>query len=206
MKINKKIVCIVLVVLLVSGLWVWQYNSLNQYYQEMDQSGVIRYQMGEDVPFEEDFIEWNVPANGYYICVDDFEILNYHEYLDNVNFDVEPVFDSDGIALVHITLRNENSTDSGIFLSDFCLHGIDSVQGMDWQILIAANPILNGGHGIQLKQGTQEKFVLPFYIREKNFGNDTWRNLEDYTFYLRVTSFPMQKDIELELTNFDFTP
>jgi len=206
MKTRNKALIAVLAILVVSALWVWRYTALNQYYQGLDQSSVVRYQMNEKVPFETDFVEWNVPANGYYISVDGFEILDYHDYMDNAPFELEPMLDSDGIALVHITLRNEDSTDPGIFLSDFCLHGIDSVQGMDWEILTAANPILNGGHGIQLKQGTQEEFVLPFYIRKDSFGNDTWNHLQDYSFYLRVTSFPTQKDIALELTNFDFNP
>lgn len=206
MKNSKKTIFAVIVILLVSVLWLWRYTTLNQYYQELNQSSVVCYQMDDEVPFGTDYIEWNVPANGYYISVDGFEILDYQEYLDAAPFDLEPVLESDGIALVHITLRNENSTDPGIFLSDFSLHGIDSVQGMDWQILTAANPILNGGHGIQLKQGTQEQFVLPFYIRKDSLGSDTWNSLEDYTFYLRVTSFPTQKDIELELTNFNFNP
>ena len=206
MERNKKAIYVLLSILLVTALWVWRYTTLNQYYQELNQSSVIYYQMCEEFPFETDYVEWDVPANGYYISVDSFEILDYHEYLDNAPFELKPMHDSEGIALVHIILRNENSTDPGIFLSDFCLHGIDSVQGMDWQVLTAANPILNGGHGIRLRQGTQEEFVLPFFIRKDNFGSDTWNNLEDYTFYLRVTSFPTQKDIELKLSNFNFNP
>ena len=124
MKTRNKALIAVLAILVVSALWVWRYTALNQYYQGLDQSSVVRYQMNEEVPFETDFIEWNVPANGYYISVDGFEILDYHDYLDNAPFALEPMLDSDGIALVHITLRNEDSNDSGIFLSDFCLHGM----------------------------------------------------------------------------------
>lgn len=206
MKKSTKLILSITIILFISVLWVWRYISLNQYYQELDQSSVVYYQMGEEVPFETDFVEWDVPANGYYVSVDAFEILDYKEYLDSAPFSLEPMFDSDGIALVYITLRNVDSTDPGIYLSDFCLHGIDSVQGMDWQTLIAANPILNGGLGIQLRQGTEEQFVLPFYIRADNFGDDTWNNLDNYTFFLRITSFPTQKDIELKITNFDFIP
>lgn len=195
-KHKKNIV--LLAFILLTSLWAWRYRAVNSYYSQMDKSSIQYFSMNEDVPFGDDFIEWQVDANGYYIRVNQFEILDYDEYMEENCFEFAPMLEPEKIALVHITLRNDNSNSEGIYLTDFVLHGIDSYQGMDWQALVAANPILAGGFGIQLAPGTQEEFVLPYYIKKDSFGIGTWVNIDDYTFYLRVTAFPTQKDIVID--------
>ncbi len=197
---RKRAVILCAGLLVLSALWFWRYKTLNQYYSQLDSSSVRYFDMGEAVPFENDYIEWEESAAGYFIQVDQFKIQEYDQYLEEASIQIDPMLNSEKIALVYITLRNEDNSDSVIFLSDFCLHGMDSIQGMDWQLLTAVNPILNNGHGIQLRPGSQEQFVLPFYIKKDSFGSDTWAHLEGYTFYLRVTAFPTQKDIRLEVT------
>lgn len=195
---KKQKILALLAFILLATLWAWRYRAVNNYYEQMDNSRIQYFPMNEDVPFGEDFIEWKQAANGYYIRVNRFEILGYEAYLEEKGFTFLPMLPAERIALVHITLKNENSDADGIFLTDFVLHGIDSYQGMDWQTLAAANPILADGFGIQLEPGSQQELVLPYYIKKDSFGINTWRNIEDYTFYLRITSFPTQKDIVID--------
>lgn len=52
------------------------------------------------------------------------------------------------MALVHITLFNDNSVAECVMLSEFKLHGVDNYVGLDWDILTAANPVLQGIMGL----------------------------------------------------------
>lgn len=198
---KQKKITVLFALVLLTVLWTWQYITVNNYYAQMDKSSIQYFPMNEDVPFGDDFIEWNEQANGYYVRVNRFEILDYDEYWEENCFNHAPMLEAEKIALVHITLRNDDSNSAGIYLTDFVLHGIDSYQGMDWEALTAANPILAGGFGIRLASGTQQEFVLPYYIKMDSFGIDTWRNIENYPFYLRITAFPTQKDIVLNENN-----
>lgn len=198
-KYRRRILGSVFIVLL-SALWIWRYYTINEYYQSLDQSSIPYYSMGEEVYFEDDFITLHESANGYSICVDDFKIVDYAEYINSLPEEIEPDYPSDKLGLVTITLRNHSNAEDAIFLSSFTMHGIDSYQGMDWQLLTASNPVLGEGHGIRLREGMEMQFILPFVLRKEFFGFDTWAHLENYQFYLQVTTFPAEKTICLSIS------
>lgn len=87
---------------------------------------------------------------------------------------------------------------SSDMLTDLALHGVDNYVGLDWELLTKLNPVLQGNFGIHLSPNTEYQLVLPFDLQKAFFGSDTWRHLDKYSMYLHMTSFPMEKDIEVQ--------
>lgn len=198
MKIRKSI-CVLCVLALGFFLWFGQYTRLNDYYRSLSDKQTEFYEMGEVVSFGEDYLAKDMCVNGYLIRVDRFEILDYLDYCSNAGFSPSDfTTNPEKIALVYITLFNDNSSAEGIMLTEFDLHGIDNYAGMNWEILLAANPVLEGNYGIRLSSGTEYSLVIPFDLNREYYGTDTWANLDTYQFYFRITDFPTEKDIRVQ--------
>ena len=192
---------LIAVVILFSLFWVWRYVTLNEYYDSICNIDKTVYYSGEIVPFGEDRIGGYNQADGYSIRVNSFSMVDYISYIKDSEISVDNQFASpEKIALVYITLINDNSDAEGVMLTDLQLHGIDNYIGMDWDLLYEINPILQGNPGICLPHNTEVDLILPFDVYRSYFGSRTWRQLDDYTWYLRITSWPTQKDIQVQST------
>lgn len=101
------------------------------------------------------------------------------------------------LVLVTVTLVNETCEPNPIMSTDMILRGVDSVKPMDWDVLVQANPILNGNTGIALAPGTYCQLVLPFALNEHYFNHRTWHNLNNYQLFLQVTNSPTIKEIQV---------
>lgn len=195
---NKIIIRVVFVLVLVV-CWTWRYISLNQFYDGISDVESAVFQMGQSVPFEDDRIGGYSQAEGYFICVDSFRIEEYEAYVESNDISFERPFAApEKIALVSVTLSNSTSEAEGVMLIDLQLHGIDNYVGMDWEMLYALNPILEGNPGIRLPHNTEVQLVLPFDLYRNYFGSFTWNNLSDYEWFLRVTAWPTEKDIRVQ--------
>ncbi len=188
---------IALTVSLLSGLWFWRYISLNNHYNKISDQTRHIYPAGEIVPFGEDFIDKDLCVNGYALRVEKFEIVDGKSYIDSLE---EKIYGSrpDKIALVYITLFNEDSDAPGVMLPTLRLYGVDQYSSMNWNLLDALNPVLKGNQGIRLSAGTEYSLVLPYNLFRNEYGTSTWRNLNNYAFFLRITSFPTEKDIKVQ--------
>lgn len=192
---NEKWLVIGVAVIIAAGLWFWCYTSMNAYYDSLDNTIEIQYQTGEIVPFGQNKTAEGNVIEGYSIRVDDMEILEFEDFLQTWEIDPEELNSSpDRVALVYITLFNEDS-DESVFLPELEFHGPDNSVGMNWDILWAVNPELNGYTGIQLSHGQEYEVVLPYSLSRRFFGFYTWNNLDDYGWLLRITSWPEQIDI-----------
>lgn len=191
-KIILYATCTICVVL----CWLLQYSKINKYYEEISNLSVEEYRKGEKVPFETDFIEYGINANGYTICVDKFEITDYTDYIRRSSIETSgKLIKPEKIALVYITLTNVNCASEGIPLTEFSLHGLDSCIPMSWNLLSEMNPVLQGSNGIRLNEGDSYALILPFNLYKRYFKTLVWKNIEDYDFFLRVTAYPTAKDI-----------
>lgn len=189
---------LLLLVLLAFG-WYWRFSSLNRFYWELSQQKTEVYGSQEMVWFEDNYLEKDLQANGYGIRVDSFSIENYHEFMSANSYPIpEGEEPPQRIALVTVTLYNEDSTAPGVMLPELMLHGIDSYSNVDWDVLYMANPILNHKPGIHLEQGRECTLLLPFPLFEKQYNRTTWENMNGYDFFLRTTYYPTAKDIRLE--------
>ena len=199
-KTARRILIAAVVIILTIG-WFWRYISLNAYYDSIapDRDHAC-YGIGDIVPFEDDRMSGGgALAEGYSIRVDDFEILEYTD-LDPEDFAESDASRRDApvrIALVHITLFNEDSDAQGIMLTDLMLYGIDALANMDWSLLTALNPVLEGRYGVRLSPGTELSLVIPYDMYQDVFPA-AWNHLESYPLYLYLTYFPTEKEIRVQ--------
>lgn len=194
---KRRVILFCAAAILLAGGWSWRYVSLNEYYNALSQETREVFALGDVVPFGEDYMTKGVSADGYSLRADRFEIVDYADYAAGLGVEQE-----DGapekLALVYITLFNEDNDGGGIALTAFQLHGMDNYVGLSWDMLTAANPELGDNYGIALSPGTEYELVIPFELDSALFGADTWRHLEDYTFYFQITAYPTEKDIRVQ--------
>ena len=196
MKGMGRIVAFCLIILVLVAGWIWRYCTMNAQYKSSNNELREVYSMGEIVPFGTNYTLQGLQADGYSLRVDSFTIVNYDGFLTEIGLDLETTNNvPEKLALVYITLFNDESTADGVMLTDFWLHGIDNYVSVDPDVLAAINPVLATGYGISLSPGTEYSLIIPFDLPQVLFGNDTWRNIEDYMFYLHITNYPTEKDI-----------
>lgn len=187
----------VLIVLLV-GAWTWRYVTMNQYYDDLDNGNYRLYRSGEFVPFEDDGLDIETDLNGYHVRVDRFEIKSTAECLTEwgVNANADN-FTAQKMALVYITLKNENCDPNPVKLTAMLLRGEDCTAPIQFDLLTAANPVLQGYTQIALDAGKECQIVLPYGLMRTVFSAHTWEHIDEETFYLSVTSTLTQKEIRV---------
>lgn len=195
---KKKTVILLCVIVVLAGLWFWRYTSMNAFYESISLMEERDYQAGEFVPFEDDIIFDKEQANGYYIRVDSMEIVDFDELCRRNQLSSADVPGApDRVALVTITLFNEDNEEDPVTLLSFGMHGLDSSAGMNWDLLMMLNPVLEGHFSVRVEKGSQYQFVLPYNLRQRNFSSSTWNDMENYEWFLRVTTWPTEKDIAI---------
>lgn len=198
MKKAWKTGLLILAGVLLAAAWLWRYLEVNAFYRDLNNTTTEVYGIGEEVPFEDDYIEIKEPAKGYTLRVDDFRIVDYTEFIEEQSFTLPKEYTPpEKLALVYLTLRNIDSTDPGIALLDLGLSGIDRYALIDWDLLPLLNPVLENGYGIALSQGTSYQVVIPYQIY-RYFFSAAWDNLESYPLFFQMTSFPTRKLIQVQ--------
>ncbi len=198
MKRKKQLAILFILMITVIG-WVLRYTTLNLEYKTRFHFQTKTFTSGIRVPFEADYIDIDLQADGYWIEVHDFKIMDYNEYIQSASLTLgDDHTTPDKIALVYATLFNEDSTADGIMLTELQLHGYDVNAYIDWDVLTAANPGLMGNFGIQLTQGTKYDLILPFDLFKRHFSSHAWKHLDESNFFLRITSYPVAKDIQVQ--------
>lgn len=196
---KKKHIAVLMVILLLVVGWTFRYVTMNTYYDSLTTNSKEIYMIGDVVPFEDDMGEMWVNLNGYTVKVERFEILNTEAYIQSLNLEANEYLSlGEKVALVYITLSNENSDAEGVMLTDFSLRGIDNIVNMDWDLLAASNPVLQGNFGISLSPGTDYNLILPYTLQEEYFSTWTWNHIENYNMYLRMTISPTEKVIQVQ--------
>lgn len=194
MKRYGKILIICLVVVL-AGLWFWRYKSMNDYYASLSKQSICYYSMGEFVEVGDNYIGNDNGLNGYGFRVDKFEIVDGNSYCQELNYDGEH---GEKLALISITLRNKGSQE-GIRLTDLSLIGEDNYVGMNWDLLLLANPGLEGSTGIRLSPDTEYSLVIPYDIFQRYFSRKTYKNIEEYPFFFVAAGYPEEQRIQLSI-------
>lgn len=195
---KKHIIVLTIALLLVAG-WVWRYVTMNAYFDSLVTLEKETYQIGDVVPFEDDLGEGSANLNGYSLRVDNFEVQDFDAYVESIAFEPDEYYTpGERVALLYITLFNEDSDADGVMLTDFQLRGVDTIIYLDWDLLTAANPVLGENYGIKLSPGTEYSIVLPYKLQEEFFGSWTWNHFENYNLYFRVTVHPTEKIIEVQ--------
>ena len=193
------IILLLAVALLLTGGWTWRYVTLNQYYEDINSNTQITYSIGENIPFGQDYIDYQLVANGYSICVDHFDIIDLDELSTYIGIDPSQLESNPArIALVSVTIVNDGSTDIGVPLEELELFGIDEWIFLEYELLDLMNPGLEGNSGISLADGTRYQVVLPYGLYKTRFSNHTWANMDNYGFFLQLTTHPTRKIVKLQ--------
>lgn len=199
---KKKKWWIVACVALLAIAWVARYRSLNAFYDARNTETTEVYSMGEEIPFEDDYVEFKDNPKGYTLCVDAFEIVDFDTLLSSLDTSSVDVLSddfqvTDKVALVTFTLRNVDSEAAGILLTDFWLMGIDQNAYLNYDLLPLLNPILQDSYGITMDQGVSYQLTLP-YGMDRYYFSAAWSHLDEYPLYFRMTCYPTQKLIQVQ--------
>lgn len=179
-------------------IWGIRYHAVNTEYNEiLPENPVKIYGVGDWVPFETDFLDYDSSGEGYSIRVDRYEVVSRQEAMERWNADESVQIEAgDKFLIVYVTHRNESGKD-GIMLTDLKMSTVDTNLFMNWGLLSAANKLDDGSYGILLAQGTEHEVILPFSARSFFFSAHTWKHLETEKFYLQVTAYAIKKIIAL---------
>lgn len=105
----------------------------------------------------------------------------------------------DKIALVSVTVSQQNSSAEGFPLTELSLYTTDMLMNMDWDLLGVVNPILDGATGIRLQDGASCDILLPFDLYRYRFTSSEWNGLEQSSIWLQVTNYPTRKIIQVNI-------
>lgn len=197
MKKQNKMILICAAALLLAAAWTWRYITLNRYYQSLSKMREEEYVLGDTVEFGMDFIEDGLSAEGCTIQAESFKIVDYEPYLEEIGYtDDSPGRKPEKLALVTVVLTcGEKPAD--LFLPEFKIHGLDTLVTMNDRLISPINGFPNYANSIYLEPGKTYRLTLPYPLHSYLFGGDTWKNLEDYTFWFQATCYFTEKNIRL---------
>ena len=194
----KRTILIIGISCVLIALWIIRYVTFNAKWRQQNPLPVREiYQLGEMVPLEKDQINGRI-LDGYYVQVNSFEITEYEDYLAEKNISEDIYYPSSSkLAIVKITIYNEDNETEGFAPTDMRLHGFDTFAGVNRWLLIALNPVLEGYAGIMLPPHSKCELIVPFDI-QRHMHINVWDKLEQYEFFLHLTSRPEEKDIKVQ--------
>ena len=190
---KRKLWIVVIALVILAG---WRHWALNKSYQSLfPDSEIKQFPMREWVPFEKDFLDYGSSAEGYSLRADSLELISTEEAKERWGVDPDQEIGAgERMAVVTVTLKGQ-SEETGVMLTDLLLHTGDVNAMMNWDLLVAANPVLAGNYGILLPEERELELYLPFSLTAVLFRKSTWDHMERETFYLKLTSYPTVKEI-----------
>lgn len=197
---KKRIFLISAVIIMLGCLWTIRYNALNDFYDENFAITTEYYQTGDMVPFEENIL-YGESLDGYHIRIDNARLIDRDDFLNeygvtaNSNGDNQP--NDLKICDLQVTIQNTGSEAEGVYFPYLTLHGIDYYGSWDEGLIALANPVLGGNLGLSLETGQEYSIHLIYTIRKESFTNATWKNLLNYPLWLRITQYPVEKEISI---------
>ena len=177
------------------------YKAINQDYRQRWSANTEKtYSVGEIVPIAPDFVGYNLAAEGYMLQVNRFEIVDYRAYTSALQYDgTDRSRIPDKVALVSVTVSQQNSPAEGFPLTELSLYTTDMLMNMDWDLLGVVNPILDGATGIRLQDGASCDILLPFDLYRYRFTSAEWNRLEQSNIWLQVTNYPTRKIVRVNI-------
>ena len=193
--------------ILLSFLWGLRVWKVNKSYPDIPQK---TYKAGEWVNLSGSQMEENDNRDGYYLRIDEKNILSTDEYLnlyaevsEKTEYDElvknQNLWKPDKVHLLTVTLKNESiheSTERGINWSFFYLYEKNRVLDFEPELYGFANRSAEGSPALSLKPGTEKKFYLPYGVYEERMEKDI-RDLEELPFQLIVSLWPGQNLVKV---------
>ncbi|MEI3193716.1 MAG: hypothetical protein V8S22_07225 [Lachnospiraceae bacterium] len=203
----KKKKILIMGAILLSFLWGLRVWKVNKSYPDIPQK---TYKAGEWVNLSGSQMEENDNRDGYYLRIDEKNILSTDEYLnlyaevsEKTEYDElvknQNLWKPDKVYLLTVTLKNESiheSTERGINWSFFYLYEKNRVLDFEPELYRFANRSAEGSPALSLKPGTEKKFYLPYGVYEERMEKDI-RDLEKLPFQLIVSLWPGQNLVKV---------
>lgn len=183
--------------LLLISLWCAAHWYINQLFEErFGLEDDILYQIGDTVQLGDNIV-YDLPAEGYAICVDSAQLLSMEEFAEQYG---ERTLTNapDRVLAVEMTVTNIDSDADGVYLPDFQLHTVNSYTDLNYEMTVQANPVLQDGvYGITVPEGESYTVYLIYNLRKSNLTAHFWETMTEKDFYLRVTESPVKQEVVL---------
>lgn len=188
------LVAVIIIFVFLCSLYVYRVKKVNELIPVMD---TVSYKLGDTINFEDDILI-NYPMTGYSIRVNEAHVFTYEEFLEKYNAKDEYTFVPDKIYEVNVTLSNNDAADDiGVSLHEFYIQKYGAVNSVDYNMLIVANPKLDGVTDIALRENSSIDINLTFGLYDYLYDKKAWDNIEDYGMNLVVTLYPTKKFVPL---------
>lgn len=193
----------------VLGGWLWRVVWLNANTPKAER---CVYEMGESVPYGEDFIYSSREQYGEYsVTVKSATVMTLSDYLAKYQLtlpeDDATTFWSDNVIDLVAEFRrtggaaDEETPTSGIDLFSTLLVTENLRLPVKWELFYQMYPHLDGSSGFALRPDTSMELHLP-YAPETAANQQVAdaRYLRTHTFYLDITLYPHKKQIAVRPT------
>lgn len=178
---KKKAAVLILAILIVAA-WTVRFLHINS---DTKDAKIEVHDMGETVAIEDNYFTESIEMmNGYEVTVNEAEVLELDEYLERYGIkeeDIEDDFIREKVKRVydvHLTIRNKDNTEGGIYFPDYILQGIDQYTSINYELYKLSNPEVAGGEmSIALVTDSEMNFHLPFYLLEDQYTKKIGRIL-----------------------------
>lgn len=160
----------------------------------------VEYQIGETLPFENDYNGSAADASpGYTMRISEYELLTTEDFV--ARYHIEGGLRGNDwnryYLLAHASFANEGDTadeEHGIALNEIRLIGIDWMSYLDEQAFGIVNPDMTGA-AFSLKPHTRIEMILTYPINPRTMKEAD--EVTDGDLWLNVTEYPTRKMIRL---------
>lgn len=226
MKSKKKAIILLALIILAIAATVVANRRLTQKLDELYGEEQQFFEMGETVPFADNYLSKNkVSVDGYSLRVDNAEVLTCDELLSRIGQTEESISSLPGgniaklpekVCLITATLANEDSGAEGVGLTAFICRGENYDLSFDSTLTIASNAffleqyqnnsesMLFSALGIHLDPGTETTVYLVYDFYKGYFSARGWDKLEEEPLWLDITLYPIKETIVLTLEQEDY--
>ncbi|MBQ8210569.1 MAG: DUF5028 domain-containing protein [Clostridia bacterium] len=207
MKKEIKIIIGVSVPIIIVFLILWGVMFYNTDLNKIEQNEEI-YQMGEVVDIGDNFfIDKAEQPNGYSICVNSVELVNYTEiYKQNGSEpDLEMFGDypmPDDVYLLNITVTNKGNTDGVLFVMNYALYNGSLKLTVDYVLWGLMDENYNNEYYLKLVPDSSADITIPFIPMPDDLATDkdeVNNRIKNESFLFEICDYPVRKFVEVHL-------
>lgn len=186
-------------------LWAVSFYTTNA--NKIEQTEEI-YQMGQTVEIGNNFfIDKAEQPNGYSICVNSVELVNYAEmYINNGSEIDTEMFGNypmpDDVYLLNITVTNKGNTDGVLFVMNYALYNGALKLTVDYVLWGLMDKNYNNEYYLKLVPDSSADITIPFIPMPDDLAtdkNEVNNRIKNESFLFEICDYPVRKFIEVYL-------
>lgn len=200
----KKIWFVASILILIILLIIWGVNFYFTNANAIKPNEEV-YFCGEQVALDGNFFFDSIEnTNGYSICVNYAELVDYRELVKSTGNDVqllEEMYTPKYICLLNVTVKNEGNSEGYLLATAFYLFNKSLKIPIDFQVWNMIDEAIDGKSVLKLRENTEVTLTIPFsaqYLDEAINSQKLNKRLENESFYFCFCSCPVKKLIEFK--------